>query len=142
MSRACPTCNPGAVHVDNQELLDRYAAALELPIGSGGPELAQQLLVECHQDGQTVVLVLRGEIDLASVIQVEHALADAVSGERARIVIDLAGVEFIDSIGLATLFRAQRHADTNGHSLILRQIPPQAKRLFALTGLAGAFVED
>jgi anti-sigma B factor antagonist len=83
--------------------------------------------------------VLRGEIDLASAPQLEHALFDAMS-RASRIVIDLAAVEFIDSIGVATLVHGQRHANANGHSLMLRQIPPQARRLFELVGVAGAFV--
>jgi anti-sigma B factor antagonist len=130
-----------AVYVETRERLDRDPMALDPPTGSIGPALAQQLAIECHQDAQSVVLVLRGEIDLASAPQLEHALVDAVS-RASRIVIDLAAVEFIDSIGVATLFHAQRHADANGHALILRQIPPRARQLFDLTGVAGAFVTD
>lgn len=48
-------------------------------------ELPQQLEIECHQDLQTVILLLGGEIDLAS--QLEHALVDAVS-QASRVVID------------------------------------------------------
>ena len=104
-------------------------------------DLAEQLAIECHQDAQTVVLVLNGEVDLASATQIEHAFVDATS-RGSRVVIDLAAVEFIDSIGVATLLRAQRHADANDHSLVLRRIPPQARRLFELAGVTSAFVTD
>jgi anti-sigma B factor antagonist len=130
------------VRVDTQELLDRHAVALDLPTGSVDRDIAQQLAIGCHEDAHSVVLVLRGEVDLAAVTQLEHALVDAVSRGRSRIVIDLAEVQFIDSMGLATLFHAQRQADANGHSLILRDIPHQAKQLFELAGVDGAFVAD
>ena len=126
---------------DTRELLERRAVALDLPTDPVGPGLAQQLAIESHQDAQSVVLVLRGELDLASVTQLEHALVDAVSRD-SRIVIDLARVKFIDSMGLATLIHAQRDADANGHSLRLRQVPAQARRLFELAGAAAAFVTD
>ena len=130
------------MRVDTQELLDRHAVALDLPTGSVDRDIAQQLAIECNEDAHSIVLVLRGEVDLGSVTQLEHALVDAVSRERSRIVIDLAEVEFIDSMGLAALYHAQRHADENGHSLILRHAPRQARKLFELVGVAGAFVTD
>jgi anti-sigma B factor antagonist len=117
------------------------SARLDPPTGSLGPDPAQQLAIECHKDSQTALIVLTGEIDLASATQIERALFDVVS-RASRIVIDLAAVEFIDSFGAATLIRAQRHARANDYSLSLRQIPPQARRLFELVGLAGAFVTD
>ena len=117
------------------------SARLDPRTGPLGPDPAQQLAIECHRDAQTALIVLTGEVDLASATQIEHALFDVIS-RASRIVIDLAAVEFIDSFGVATLIRAQRHAYANEHSLSLRQVPPQARRLFELVGLAGAFVTD
>ena len=67
-------------------------------------------------------------------------MIDALSTRPGRIAIDLAGVEFIDSSGLRTLIVAQKRARANGHSLILRSVGPQTRRLFELTGTANAFV--
>jgi anti-anti-sigma factor len=85
--------------------------------------------------------VVGGEIDLASAAKIERALGYATSG-ASRIVIDLAAVDFIDSIGVAALLRAQRHAAANDCSLALRRPPPQARRLFELAGVADALVSD
>jgi anti-sigma B factor antagonist/stage II sporulation protein AA (anti-sigma F factor antagonist) len=50
-------------------------------------------------------------------------------------VLDLAGLEFIDSAGLHALLDAQVRAELNGHELVLTRVPAQALRLFSLTGL-------
>jgi anti-anti-sigma factor len=114
-----------------------YEVVAEVPGSTAG------LVIERQDDGQGVILGLHGEIDIASAPELENALAGplAVPGE-ARIVIDLAAVEFIDSTGLATLIEAQARADGNGCSLILRHVPPQAKRLLEITRLAGSFVTE
>jgi anti-anti-sigma factor len=61
---------------------------------------------EC--DGH-VVVALRGELDLVDAADVAAALAAAVAREP-RIIVDLAGLEFIDCSGVAALARGRRHA--------------------------------
>jgi anti-anti-sigma factor len=78
---------------------------------------------EC--DGH-VVVALRGELDLVDAADVAAALAAAVAREP-RIIVDLAGLEFIDCSGVAALARGRRHA---------RQGGPAARRA-AAAGAAG-----
>src|SRR5580700_9208902 len=65
---------------------------------------------EC--DGH-VVVALRGGLDLADAADVAVALAAAVAREP-RIIVDLAGLEFIDCRGGAALARGRRHARQGG----------------------------
>ena len=65
---------------------------------------------EC--DGH-VVVALRGELDLVDAADVAAALAAAVAREP-RIIVDLAGLEFIDCSGVAALARGRRHAQQAG----------------------------
>jgi len=58
---------------------------------------------EC--DGH-VVVALRGELDIADAVSVAAALA-AVAARDLEIIVDLTGLEFIDSSGVAALARAQ-----------------------------------
>jgi anti-anti-sigma factor len=79
-----------------------------------------------------------GDLDLANLHAVHTALLDATPNDALGLVVDLAGVEFLDSSGVETLFRLQR-------SLAIRQqrfaaaIPPQAKirRALELSGAPG-----
>jgi anti-sigma B factor antagonist len=105
------------------------------------PPATTSLLIDRQRDEDSVILVVQGEIDIASARELENALQAAVaSGSRSRIVVDLAALEFIDSAGLRALIQAQRHARANGRTLILRHVPPQAKRVIQISGLADLFV--
>jgi anti-sigma B factor antagonist len=88
-----------------------------------------------------VTLTVRGEIDLASAPALERELRDAERPAR-RVVLDLAGLEFIDSTGIHVLVDAQRRAEINGHQLVLKHVPAQAERLFSLTGIKPRFSID
>jgi anti-sigma B factor antagonist len=67
---------------------------------------------EC--DGQDVV-ALRGQLDLTEAARVAAALA-AVAALRPRIIVDLAGLEFIDCSGVAALARGRDLARQQGVS--------------------------
>ncbi|MGH2874450.1 MAG: STAS domain-containing protein, partial [Solirubrobacteraceae bacterium] len=76
---------------------------------------------------------LSGELDLATAPELEHEL-QRLAGKRS-LVLDLCGVEFIDSTGLSVLVKAHKRATEAGRSFKLIRGGPQAQRLLALTGL-------
>jgi anti-anti-sigma factor len=55
------------------------------------------------------------------------------------VLIDLSGVTFMDSLGLASIARAYRHAEANGRRVVLRRGPPQVQRLFEITDTLNRF---
>jgi anti-sigma B factor antagonist len=75
------------------------------------------------QDG-TVLLHLRGELDLGSTDQLARALA-GLPATVTSIVLELRGVDFMDSSGLAALIAARNDA-------------VRAGRAFRVTGAAGS----
>jgi anti-sigma B factor antagonist len=90
---------------------------------------------EC--DGH-VVVALRGELDLVDAADVAAALAAAVA-RQPRIIVDLAGLEFIDCSGVAALARGRRHARQAGGDLLLAAPQQRVLRVVAITRLAGEF---
>ena len=90
---------------------------------------------EC--DGH-VVVALRGELDLVDAADVAAALAAAVAREP-RIIVDLAGLEFIDCSGVAALARGRRHARQAGGDLLLAAPQQRVLRILAITCLVGEF---
>jgi anti-anti-sigma factor len=64
------------------------------------------------------VVEVSGEVDLATIDQVEEVLAEVV-GTGGRVVVDLSGCDFIDSSGLRTLVTARSAAEESGGSLAL-----------------------
>jgi anti-sigma B factor antagonist len=98
-----------------------------------------QLVVESRADGDSIVVVLRGELDLTSVPVFERELRDVEAGSPARLVIDLSGLDFMDSTGLRALLQARERSKSNGHELALRRGPRQVQRVLELTKTLDVF---
>jgi stage II sporulation protein AA (anti-sigma F factor antagonist) len=81
-----------------------------------------------------VVLVLRGELDLATVPLLEDHL-NRTMRSGASVVIDLAGLGFIDSTGLEVLLRADRQLRAADGQLVLLSGSPAVYRVFELAGM-------
>jgi anti-sigma B factor antagonist len=85
-----------------------------------------------------VVVALRGELDIADAVSVAAALA-AVAARDLEIIVDLAGLEFIDSSGVAALARGRKHARHAGGDLVLAAPQRQVLRVLTLTRLIEVF---
>ena len=88
-------------------------------------------------DGRAVV-ALRGELDVADAASVAAALT-ALAARARELIVDLAGLEFIDSSGLAALVTARKQARQAGGDLLLAAPQDQVLRVLAATGLTGVF---
>jgi len=73
-----------------------------------------------------------GELDIASVPVLEEAFDRALEAGATRIVVDLAGVTFIDSTGLRLLIRITERA---GEGQLEIRSTPIVDRLLQVTGL-------
>ncbi len=109
-------------------------------VSDGDRGASEQLKIRLEPDLQGVRITLVGEVDLATVPELDRLLDDLAQSEHSRLLIDLTGVEFMDSTGLASLIRALHAADANGHRLTVRRGSPQVQRLFELTGLVDRLV--
>ncbi|HEY4854866.1 MAG TPA: STAS domain-containing protein [Streptosporangiaceae bacterium] len=85
-----------------------------------------------------VVVALRGELDIADAVSVAAALA-AVAARDLEIIVDLTGLEFIDSSGVAALARGRKHARLAGGDLVLAAPQEQVLRVLTLTRLIEVF---
>jgi anti-sigma B factor antagonist len=88
-------------------------------------------------DGHAVV-VLRGELDVTEAANVAVSLA-VVAASGRDVIVDLEGLEYIDSSGLAALVRARQSARHAGFDLLLAAPQPQVLRMLALTRLIDVF---
>jgi anti-sigma B factor antagonist len=90
-------------------------------------------------DQSTVVIAVRGELDLAHAYTFDEELRTVEARHPASIVIDLRQLTFLDSCGLARLLAARRRARRHGHRLLLVRGSATIQRLFALTAVDEAF---
>lgn len=92
---------------------------------------------------RSTIVHLTGEVDLAAADEiigtVQQALDEADSAGDGPLVLDLAGVTFMDSTGLGALISIRARAEAAGRSLTLRQVPARVRRLLEITGLTSTF---
>lgn len=77
-------------------------------------------------------IIAIGELDIATVPQLEEAFDAALASDGASIVVDLAGVTFIDSTGLRLLIRMK---ETCAEGRLGIRSTPVVDRLLQVTGL-------
>lgn len=88
------------------------------------------LTLETSTEGETAVIALAGELDLAgaSALEQEIALVD-----RDAIVLDLRGLEFMDSSGLRAIVVASQRVQDAGRRFALIPGAAQVMRVFDIT---------
>jgi anti-anti-sigma factor len=93
------------------------------------------LSIETREDAGVQVLALAGEFDLASVQAFESELSKVEAAGAAVVVVDLGGLEFMDSSGLRALVMADQRASKAGRRLAIVPGPPSVRRVFEITQL-------
>ncbi|HEY5342189.1 MAG TPA: STAS domain-containing protein [Solirubrobacteraceae bacterium] len=91
------------------------------------------LLIGVSSEGERVVFRLDGELDLASVPTLEDAVAGAALEHATEIVLDLRGLEFIDSTGLRAILLQEERSTERGQAFALVRGPEQVQRLMNIT---------
>jgi anti-sigma B factor antagonist len=95
-----------------------------------------KLSIEIRPSGQRELqLSLRGEIDYESAQDLRAAVTSALDGRIDRLIVNLAGVTFLDSTGIGTLVVARRICHGCGVTLHIREPNPFIARLFAVVGV-------
>jgi anti-sigma B factor antagonist len=95
-------------------------------------QTAQFSITDTPFDDDGVLLTVTGELDIATVPLVRERLAGPAAAAR-RIVVDLRGVSFMDSTGLAAFVHAKmRQAIT-----LVMEPDSYARLIFEVAGLIG-----
>jgi anti-sigma B factor antagonist len=92
-----------------------------------------------HEQDGSLLIELRGEIDLANAPDVEVLLITSLDAGESRIVIDLAGVTFMGSSALRALAVGHHAAEACAGTIVLRSPPKRVMELFRITGLDAVF---
>jgi anti-sigma B factor antagonist len=83
----------------------------------------------------TTVVELTGELDSGAAAELERALAALLDQGRARLVLDLAGVPYVESRALGTLVAVMRRARALGGDLKLCALRREVLSVFGVTHL-------
>ncbi len=95
-----------------------------------------QLAVESHTEGDVALVIVAGEVDMATAGILRGTIADRIAAGSRHLVLDLAGVRFLDSTGLGVLVGARKKVDQVGGSLRIVCRGERVTGLLRLTGLS------
>jgi anti-sigma B factor antagonist len=99
------------------------------------------LTLETTGDRLHPVVVVRGEIDVATSPTLRAELAELLAHGAGSITLDLTAVSFIDSSGLGVLVGAlKRLRDGGGETFNIVAARSGVRRVFEITGLDQLFV--
>lgn len=93
---------------------------------------------ELREEQGALVVSFDGDIDLQSSPEARQVLLEAV-GQGKAILVDLSGVGYIDSSGVASLVESFQAARKAGQSLVLVSVSDGAKRVLQLARLDKVF---
>jgi anti-anti-sigma factor len=80
-------------------------------------------------DPRIVLADLGGELDLTNARELDERLRELVPARESTLVLDLNGVEFIDSAALHVLFRTARRLGRGRFGIALEPTAPVARTL-------------
>lgn len=90
------------------------------------------LTLRSSREGDVHRISLSGELDLASAAAVERELRSVEGGDARRIVIDLSGLEWVDSTGVRLLLSAHARSRAVPDRLVLLRASADVQRVFEL----------
>jgi anti-sigma B factor antagonist len=96
-------------------------------------------LGEEGSDSGAHIISVRGEIHVTTAGQLFQQLTNAIESGNTTIVLDLGGVEFIDSTGLSVLLNGLRLVSQKQGRMALACANPTVLRLFQITSLIETF---
>ena len=112
-----------------------HCAIIWLHVSPGSdPGTPRPFDVDATRGGDRDVIAAHGELDVATVPLLEAALAPRQPA-ASELVLDLAGVTFIDSSGMTLLFQTAQRSRRDGFAFRVIGVRPQVAELLQLTGL-------
>ena len=105
------------------------------------PEPNAELAIDVSAQGPAAVVSVRGDIDLHTAPQLRARLDEVLeeAPTAPRIVVDLTGVDFLDSSALGVLVGANRSALQRGGWFAVAGARPNIVKVFEITRLTEVF---
>ena len=91
---------------------------------------------DVSSDWTDVVIVLRGELDMASAPELTRVLDGVVGFRGPRVVLDLSRLEFIDACGLHVIESARDRLSGQGRMLVVRNPVTIVRRVLGICALS------
>lgn len=97
------------------------------------------LSLSTRDEGDRTVVVVAGEIDVYTAPKLREQLVELVNAGRYHLIVDMEGVEFLDSTGLGVLVGGLKRVRAHDGSLRLVCNQERILKIFRITGLTKVF---
>jgi len=97
------------------------------------------IIANKHPIDDGLCVELSGDIDLSRSPELRTGLIQLVDEKHDRIIIDMAGVPYMDSSGVATLVEALQRQRKSGGKMILCGLQTKVKSIFEIARLDMVF---
>ena len=102
-------------------------------------EDAPAITLDVDRQGSGAVVSIVGELEFGTAASLRTLMIDLAHEPVDPVIIDLAGIEFIDSTGLSLLVQAKQRFESQGRRFALRRPPHRVLRVLETSGLADLF---
>jgi stage II sporulation protein AA (anti-sigma F factor antagonist) len=90
-------------------------------------------------DGLPTVVTIGGDLEYGTASPLRTALLEFSQGTAQTLVLDMRGIEFLDSTGISLLIQAKQRFDAQGTRFVLRQLPARVMRVLEIAGVVDMF---
>lgn len=87
-------------------------------------------------EGNATVLEIIGRVDTATSAQLEDVVGAYYSKPESNVVFECKGMDYISSSGLRVFLSAHKNIAMKGGSFSIRNLSPQVKSVFDMTGFS------
>ena len=104
-----------------------------------GTKGVMELSIDVREQGPQCVVVLAGELDMQTAPDLSDRLTGLIDGGCRDVVVDVAGLEFMDSSGLAAILGGHKALRERDGKLVLVSPNEHLIKMVRITGLDEVF---
>lgn len=92
-----------------------------------------------RRDGAAAVFSLAGRLDVLTSKELREKLMAEIEAGNAKVILDLAGLEYVSSAGLRVLLEARKVLRLKGGTMVLAAVQPFTRTVLTSTGFDTLF---
>jgi anti-anti-sigma factor len=89
-----------------------------------------EIAIEKNSEGNSLTVLLIGSLDTKTYLEFEKKTTAALEPAIKGIILDMAGLTYISSMGFSAIFRVKQAIERSGGKIVLANLQPNIKRVF------------
>ncbi len=97
------------------------------------------MTTKIQQEGNQLTASFIGRLDTASAVQTAEDIKPLLNASNSEIILDCTDLEYISSSGLRIFLTIRKEAAAKGSKVIVKNITPDIRQVFVMTGFISLF---